>query len=182
MIRRNMSDPRSITADALEILLTRELRKAGIEPQGLQRHWLERLGAQQQSFAFQLRGRLEVYGRRWSVLAECRNTDNPIATADIELLRQRRHEQEISSALLCCTNEVTTSALATARALHIPVLRVADAQLAYVTTGMIQPGQLPAWVPEYALEVLSLNAADVVQAALLQADEPELLLQHMRSA
>src|SRR5688572_17170829 len=100
-----MSDPRSILADACELLVTRELRKAGVEPVGLRRRLLQSSSNRAHNFQFDLSGRLQAYDRRWSVLIECRNSEAAIGADDVELLHERAHSARAASAILCTTSE-----------------------------------------------------------------------------
>lgn len=170
-----MSDPRSITADALEILVARELRKASIEPVGLRR---ERMRAEETGFEFDLAGRLRAYDHSWSALIGCINRSEPIMVSDVIDIRARADDRQMSSALLCTTAELDHAARVRARESRVALLRVVDAQEALLQSGLIQPGQLPAWVPEFTLEVVSASAAT---GQLLEADQPELILRELRA-
>lgn len=175
-----MSDPRSITADAIEILIARELRKAGIEPVGMHRR-RPALIATPDEYAFDLLGRLQAYDHRWSALIECRNTSTRVNSKDIVILRERASSIPAASALLCTTTDIDLDAARTARDLAVPLLRIADAQRVLTETGMIQPGQLPAWVPEFTIELVTCDAAGM-HARLLEEDQPELLLRELRAS
>ncbi len=168
------SDPTSITSEALEILVVRELRKAGIEPVPMRRHRLEAGGA---GFAFDLVGKLAAYGQRWSALIACSNVRTPATAADVIAARRRADAAEVTSALLCTTAVVAPDAVAQGQQMRVPLLRVVDAQDALTKAGMIQPGQLPAWVPEFTLEIVT----ELHAARLLAANEPELILRALRT-
>jgi hypothetical protein len=173
-----MSDPRSITADACEILVTRELRKAGVEPIGLRRRLTQVSSGGAHIFQFDLVGRLQAYDRRWSVLIECRNTMNAIGADDVELLHARRQSVNAASSILCTTSEYQRDALQRASEQGILLLRVVDAQSVLVAAGVIAPGQLPSWVPEFTLQIVS--ARTPAQPRLVEADQPELILTELR--
>lgn len=174
-----MSDPRSITADAIEILVTRELRKAGVEPVGMHRRRPQLIAASDE-YAFDLLGRLQAYDHRWSALIECRNTNSRLHSTDVIALRERASSIPAASALLCTTTDIDIDTARTARDLAVPLLRIADAQRVLTETGMIQPGQLPAWVPEFTIELVTCDAAGM-HARLLESDQPELLLRELRA-
>lgn len=173
-----MSDPRTISPDSLEILVARELRKAGIEPVALRRRPVQQARPADDGFAYDLVGRLAAYGHRWSVLIECRNSSAPVRPEDIADLRQRADATPAASAIMCAVADIETSALLRARDEAIPVLRVVDARTALLAAGMIEGGQLPAWVPEFTVQVVTVTGG----ARLLEADQPELILQEMRAA
>lgn len=165
--------PQSITADAFEILVSRELRRIGIEPLNLRRRNFVR--ASGGGYTFDLHGRLEAYDRRWSVLIECRNQPNALSPADVHGLRARATAAAVTSAVLFATSAFEPDAAAAARIDAVPLLRVVDAQSALLAGGMIQEGQLPAWLPEFTIEAVTTEGTK-----LPQANDPELLLREMR--
>ena len=170
-----MSNPGSISPDAFEILITRELRRAGIEPVSLRRSHARPNSSDANRYTFDLNGRLQAYGHRWSVLIECRNLREVVTATDIDALRERADEAAASSALLFLTSDVVDAAVATARMKAIPLLRIVDAQTALIAEGVIQAGQLPAWLPEFTVEIVNPE-----RRRLLEADEPELILRELR--
>ena len=170
-----MSNPGSISPDAFEILVTRELRRAGIEPVSLRRSPARPSSADANLYSFDLNGRLQAYGHRWSALIECYNLREVVTVAAIEALRERADAASASSALLFFTGDVADSAITTARMKAIPLLRIVDAQTALVAEGVIQAGQLPAWLPEFTVEMVTPE-----RRRLLEADQPELILRELR--
>jgi hypothetical protein len=173
-----MTEPRAITADACEILVTRELRKAGVEPIGLRRRAPPSSAVGEHIFQFDLLGKLRAYDQRWSVLIECRNTMHSIGAADVDLLRTRARTANAASSILCTTSEYQNDALQRAGEHGTLLLRVVDAQSVFVAAGMIAPGQLPSWLPEFTLEIVS--ARPRMQHRLIEADQPELILSELR--
>ncbi len=171
-----MSAPHAITADAFEILVHRELRKAGIEPARLQRRDWTPAGT---TFRFDLIGLVSAYDHRWRVLIECRNRSEPLQAAEIDATRHRAHAAGASSALVFATSEIGTDALPRAAALRIAVLRVVDAQRALAAAGLVAGSQIPAWVPEFIAQLVWQEGA-AVHTCLLQANEPEPVLRLLR--
>jgi hypothetical protein len=169
-----VSNPQSITPDAYEILVGRELRRIGIEPVQLRRVNVMH-SYDHGEYGFDLQGRLEAYGRRWSVLIECHNRPLAVESSDVSALRTRADNARAASAVLFTTSGIDAGALAAARADAIPLLRVVDAQTALMATGVIQAGQLPAWLPEYTIELVTSEGS-----RLLEASDPELLLRELR--
>ncbi|HET9986668.1 MAG TPA: hypothetical protein VFQ38_24030 [Longimicrobiales bacterium] len=174
-----MVDPRSLGPEALEILATRELRKAGLEPIGLRVRRRERVGADAASFTLDLAGRLECYGHRWSVLVECRNAAAPLAPADLDALRRRADEAHAASAILFTTAEPGEEAARRADELRIAVLRVVDGRTAFTAAGLVEPGQLPLWLPELTAEVVSWRDG-ALRRTLVSAGRPESILEPLR--
>lgn len=175
-----MSDPRTLTPAACEILVARELRKVGIEPIGLRRADRGGTNSSETEWAFDLGGRLEAYGRRWSALVECRNRSDAVRAGDITALRARADAAGARSALLFATCDFDGEAVQRADALRIALLRVVDAYPALLAAGMVQPGSLPAWVPELTVELV-IRDGDGVRRWLLEADQPEPVLEQLRA-
>ena len=172
-----MGNPGSISPDAFEILVTRELRRSGIEPVSLRRSQARPSSTDANRYTFDLVGRLQAYGHHWSALIECRNLREIVTITDIDALRQRADLAGASSALLFVTSDVGAAAVTRARAKAIPLLHIVDAQTALIAAGVIQAGQLPAWLPELTAEIVTLEGAH-----LLEADQPELILRELRPA
>lgn len=176
-----MSDPRTLSAAACEILVERELRKAGIEPVGLRRTTRPGPAADATDFAFDLHGRLEAYDRRWSVLIACCNRPDAVSAADIDALHTRAREKRAASALLFSTSAFPIETVRRAHELRIALFRVVDAQSALLMWRMILPGALPAWVPELTVELVALEN-DAATAQPLEPGSPELVLRQLRAA
>lgn len=170
-----MGDVGSITADAFEILVVRELRKAGIEPVQVRR---QALHSSEPGFAFDLVARLECYGHRWRALIECSNHPRPVSAEDVSALRDRADKAHLVSALLCTTAAYAPEAVARGDLLRVALLRVVDAHHAASNAGWLQPGQLPAWAPEFKLELVTQTNP----GRSLDADDPELILRELRAS
>jgi hypothetical protein len=173
-----MTDPRSITAEGCEILVTRELRKAGVEPIGLRRRLVQTSPRATHHFQFDLLGRLQAYDRRWGVLIECRNSADAVAAEDVESLQARAQAEKAASSIFCTTSQYEAAALHRASNCSVLLLRVVDAQSVLVAAGVIAPGQLPSWVPEFTLQIVSARMP--AQPRLVEADQPELILSELR--
>ena len=173
-----MSDPRSITADAFEILVARELRKAGLEPIKLHRR-AGSLTPGNSGFVFDLVGRLESYGHRWLVLIECRNRPDNVRAADVAEVRRRAVEAKAASALLFATTEFNDDALQAASESRVALLRVVDAHTALSAAGVIDVAQMPAWMPDFTVQLVWREDGPA-ETVLLQANEPEPLLRRLR--
>jgi hypothetical protein len=177
-----MSDPRSITREAFEILVTRELRKAGLEPIGFRRRANVEVATSVTGYAFDVSGRLEAYDQRWTALIECRNSANAVQPTDVDALRQRADEAGASSAFLFSVSTFDVAAVIRGDQLRVALIRVVDAHSAYVGTGVIDADQLPAWLPEFTAELVSCDDGAEVHARLIAAGEPELILERLRPA
>ena len=171
-----MPDAHSITADALEILVSRELRKAGIEPGRLQRR---SVASGSTTFSFDLVGPLSAYGHRWTTLIECRNKIESLRAEDIDALHQRARDAKAGSAMVFTTSAIEMDALQRASALRIASVRVVDSQQALAAAGVIEGSQMPAWVPEFAAQLI-WDDGITARTQLLKANNPESILRLLR--
>lgn len=175
-----MNDARPFPLSDCEILVERELRRSGIEPVGLRRHPAPALRAGGSEQRVDLVGRLEAYGRRWSALIECRSRAAVVQSADIDALRRRADGVSARSALLFAAADFSTDAVMRADELRTALLRILDARSILRGMGLMDAGALPAWVPEYSVELVTLEDG-AVQRRPLEADQPELILRQLRS-
>jgi hypothetical protein len=174
-----MSEPHSITPGMCEILVARELRRAGIEPIGLRR----RAGAiaeRDGGCSFDLIGRLEAYGRRWRALIGCRITADPVEADHVGVLRRRADEAHASSALFFATAAFLPGAARRAEELRVALLRIVSTQQAMPYAATTETGSLPAWTPEYTVEIVSAQHSDGVHAQQIQPGDAEQILEHLR--
>ncbi|HEX6309622.1 MAG TPA: restriction endonuclease [Longimicrobiales bacterium] len=174
-----MSDPRALSASGYEILVARELRRVGIEPVGLRRRARGVRSGEHPEFAFDLLGQLEAYDRRWSALIGCSNRADAASAAEIDGLRARARDAKAASALLFVTSGFTDEAVRRAREQRVALLRIVDAHGALLARGLIQPGPLPAWVPELTVELVVFED-ERVQTQPVAPNEPELVLRQLR--
>lgn len=173
-----MSPRGTLTPDDCEILVARELRRAGIETLALRRtnRGDPRNG---DGWRLDLLATLQAYGRRWSAFIECRNTTNPASTADIEDARRRADAAGARSALVFATCDFEADATMRARELRVALLQIVEAQPVLLAAGLVQPGPLPAWVPELTVELITSDVPGV-RRRLLEADQPEIVLRELR--
>ena len=172
-----MSSRSTLEPDDCEILIARELRRAGIGAAAFRR--LKRVNLENGGWRLDLLGGLEAYGRRWSAFIECRVATDTATAQDIDDARRRADAARARSALVFATCDFGEDALMRAGELRVAVMQIVEAQPVLLAAGLVQPGPLPAWVPELTVELLTREAPGV-HRRLLQADEPELILRELR--
>ncbi len=173
-----MSPRSALTPEDCEILVARELRRAGIGAAAFRR--LRRANFENgDGWQLDLLGTLEAYGRRWSAFIECRVATGAITAQDIGDARRRADAARARSALMFATCDFGEDALVRAGELRVAVMQIVEAQPVLLAAGLVQPGPLPAWVPELTVELITREAPGL-QRRLLQADEPELILRELR--
>lgn len=173
-----MSETHALSADDCEILITRELRRAGIEPAALRRT-MSRFTQPADGWYFERAGTFEVYDRRFSALVACRNVPTPLSARDVDGVRARADAAHMRSALLFATGSIEQAAIERAHDVRIALFAIVAAQPVMLAAGLLQPGPLPAWLPGYTVELVT-HREGRDERRLLQADEPELILRELR--
>lgn len=147
-----MADPDALTPDGLEVLLARDLRKAGLDVGRVRRKRLER--ADDGSGDYRIELAVEVRGPRpVRLVAEGNRGPDPLDAVAVDRVAARITESE-TAALLLATSGFEPDALSAAGdAVPVALLRVSDARAAYDSSGWGPPGQYPIWLPEHLLEL-----------------------------
>jgi hypothetical protein len=196
-----MGDPRRVRPDELEILVARELRKAGVTISRLAvvaRNALRPTDAGEYSVEF-----AAVTGDGDALretLIECRNETAPIGVTAVRALDARRsaRRENDGPARLLDAPSVTSAAhprhaarlaimfsmsgyereaVREALALGIHLLAITDGPAAFRRSQWAVGAQPPAWVPEYMAELVDLDPAGAVRYQLLVSGNTKLFPQ-----
>jgi hypothetical protein len=167
-----------LSTDDCEILIARELRRAGIEVGGL-RCRQGSLTASDDGWRCELTGTLEAYGHRWSALVACHNTTGVLSAAHVEHAHRCATAARARSTFVVTTGAFDQEAIARGHELRVGLLEIVDAQPVLLEAGLIQPGPLPTWVPEFTVQLVSCVEGRV-RRRLPGANEPELILRELR--
>ena len=176
-----MGDPRRLRPDEVEILVARELRKAGLEVSGLRVRGRTALSEDQGEYAVEITGVVRVDDADRRVLVECRNERQPVGPESVLALDAKLADAGARHALLFSTSGYAPDAVRRARERGIPLLAVADGRAAFARSPWSTGGQPPAWVPEYMAEVVDLDATGELRHHLVVADRPRLILDRLAS-
>jgi hypothetical protein len=99
----------------------------------------------------------------------------------VEKLRRRADDVRAASALVFATSGFTADAARRAEELRVALFGVIDARTAFAGSGDLDAAQLPAWLPEFAAELIVWNGS-TVSARVIESDQPEAILERLRSA
>lgn len=176
-----MGDPRRVRPDELEILVARELRKAGVElsaPRLLARRSLSKDGSE---YVAELGAVVAHNGAGRDALIECRNEPHPVAAAAVaalqaKLLARAHADREPPLGIMFTTSSYERDAVRDAKAAGIALLTIADGRVAFLRSQWAMGTQPPAWVPEYMAEVVDLDPAGSVRQQPLVGGGPKLKL------
>jgi hypothetical protein len=197
MRRGHLGDPRHVRTDEVEILVARELRKAGLalsQLRVLQRATRAPDDAAQYFMRFTGSGNA---GRgETEVVIDFRNEAAPVsaelvraflaipsdreeAAGPARLMPAREALEKVEGPpllrVMFSTSGYDADAVREAHALGVVLLAVADGPAAFRQSQWSMGAQTPAWVPEYMAELVSLGPGGVPRRELILSARPALL-------
>jgi restriction endonuclease len=169
-----------LTFEYFEILVVRELRKAGLEVSELRIHRRATLRDPERGYLLELKGL--VSGAAWQrrALIACRRQEAPIARADVESLQEHVREAGAEVGILFGTAVFEPDALQAAEQHAVALFRVTDGRTAFDTSGWGTPGHYPAWLPAYCAQVVGRDLVGQVRYQLLEAGQAEAIIGRWR--
>ena len=171
-----MGNPRSLLPHEVEIFVTRELRKAGLEPSAMKVRQRTRISGDADGYTVELGCSLRVGETDRHVLIECRNEQAPVSAAAVETLHAKLHDAKAQHAMMFSTMGFEPNAVRNARALGMPLLTVADGKSAFARSPWGMAGDPPAWVPEYMAELVDLDVTGRPRHTLLASGGSKRIL------
>jgi hypothetical protein len=175
-----MADRPEVTPDYFEILVVRELRKAGFEVTDPRVHRRTELPEPERGFLLELRVALSRGTWHSRALIACRRQDGPVGREAVETAVGRLGEAQADVGLLFAAADFTAEAMAAAEEREIALLRLVDARTAFDTGGWGPPGHYPAWLPAYLVELVDRDLAGQARARLLEAGTAELVMERLK--
>lgn len=175
-----MAELPEITPDDFEILVVRELRKAGLEVSDVRRHRRATLPAPRHGYLLELAARLAREGWARGALIACRVQAAPVGRADVESLRGHAEEAGARVGVLFAAAELAPDALPAAEEHGIALLRVVDGRTAFDASGWGPSGHYPAWLPAYLAQLATRDAAGIPAHRLLESGRPDAILDRLR--
>lgn len=175
-----MGNPRHVRPDELEILVARELRKAGVElaaPKVLARRALS--PEDPSEYVVELTTVTSDSGTARETLIECRNESRAVSTDAIrafeaKLLARTPSEGSAPLGIMFSTSGYEADAVRVASAAGIALLAISDGRAAFLRSQWAMGSQPPAWVPEYMAELVDLDASAAVRYQLLVTGKSKL--------
>lgn len=194
-----MGDPKRVRPDELEILVARELRKAGVTLSKLAVVTRNALSPKDPGeYSVELGAVIGDGGALREALIECRNEIAPTGATAVQALDARRRAQpagdgparlldppsapptveaphaEPRLAIMFSMSGYEPAAVREARSLGIVLLAIADGPAAFRRSQWAVGAQPPAWVPEYMAELVDLDPAGAVRYRMLVSGESTL--------
>jgi len=159
---------RRISPAQFELLVERELRKAGFEPGRSRRLEGGHPRADgEDAYVLRLAVPLTAGGARHSAVVECRCQDASPGAAEVHALAQTASSSASHALLFFTATGVSADARSEAEKAGVALLRVIDGRSAF--QAYITGERAPAWLPEHAAQLLT-RAADGGMAWRLLGD------------
>ena len=177
-----MGDPRRLRPDEVEILVARELRKAGLELSELNVRARRPLSKEREEYAIELGALVRIGGADRRVLVECRSERRPVRAEAVQALSATLADRGARHGMMFSTSGYEPDAVREARACGVALLTVADGRAAFARSPWGMAGQPPAWVPEYMAEVVDLDVAGQIRHHLVVSGQPNLILERLERA
>ena len=152
-----------LTPAYVEILMVRELRKAGLEVSEVQTHRRADLTEPARVFVLELLAWLRQADWRRRALVVCRRQETLLTEAAVESARDRCQRAQAQVGILFSTADLEPSALIAARRSGVAVLRIAEARAAFDASGWGPAGHYPPWLPAYIAQTATLDPAGQIQ-------------------
>jgi Restriction endonuclease len=165
-----------LTPQHFEILVVRELRKAGLDVPELRIHRRATLPEPEQGYLLELKGLLSGTAGPRSALIACRRQRAPIGRAAVESLRDHVKEAGAEAGLLFGAADFDPDALTAAQDGDLALLRVTDGRSAFDTGGWGAPGHYPAWLPAYCAQTVTRDPLGQPRYQLLEPGQGDRIL------
>lgn len=164
---------RRISPAQFELLVERELRKAGFEP-GRTRRLDSGHDDGEGEYVLRLAVPLTAGGARHSAVVECRCEDASPPAGEVRALAAAAQGAAAHALLFFTATEISAEARSEAETGGVAVLRVIDGRSAF--QAYITGERAPAWLPEHAAQLLTRAAGGGISWRLLDEASAALLV------
>jgi len=178
-----MAELPDVTPEYFEILVVRELRKAGLEVTEPRVHRRTELPEPERGFLLELLVRLRRNTWQKRALIACRRQVGAIGSDAITALAPHLVEAKAEVGLLFATAAFSPEALAAGDERGIALLQLVDARAAFDTSGWGGggPGHYPAWLPAYLVQLVDRDPVGQPRARLLEAGQASIILERLQA-
>lgn len=176
-----MDELPELSRDIFEILVVRELRKAGLEVGELRIHRWATLPEPERGYLLELKGVLSRAPWQAGALIECRRQEVPIPLAAVAAFHAHLAEAGVETGILFGAPAFEPDAVQAADDRGLVLLRVTDGRTAFDTSGWGTPGHYPAWLPAYCAQLVGRDAFGQLQYRLLEPAQGGEIVARLRS-
>jgi hypothetical protein len=158
-----------ITPEYYQILIIRELRKAGLDVGDPTVHRRSELPEPQRGFVLELLVSLSGAGWRTRALLACYRQEDLVRREIVTPLPSRITAARAECGILVTTAGFDPDAIAAAEAAGILLLAVVDSRKAYDPSGWGGEGHYPAWLPAHGVQQVGRDPDGTVRLRPLAA-------------
>jgi hypothetical protein len=176
-----MAELPDVTPEYFEILVLRELRKAGLEVTEPRVHRRTELPEPERGFLVELLVWLSRNTWQKRALIVCRRQVGAIGSDAINALAPHLVEAKAEVGLLFATAAFSPEALVAGDDRGIALLQLVDARAAFDTGGWGTPGHYPPWLPAYQVQLVDRGPGGQARARLLEAGQANIILERFRA-
>ncbi len=168
----------NVTPAYFQILVVRELRKAGFDVGDVRISRRTELPEPERGFVLELVAPLARGAWHKRALIACRRQDAAVGREVVDALNARLGDPRAGAdvGILFATADFREEAVAAAQQLGMALFRVVDGLKAYDAGGYGTPGHYPAWLPGHTVEVVDRDAGGQVRARLLEPGGAAMVL------
>jgi len=170
-----------LTPEHFEILVTRELRKIGLDVSELRTHRRSMLPEPDRGYLLELKGVLRRSDWQCRTLIACRRQLSPIGSVEVESLKEHLQEAEVEAGVLFGAADFDPMALTAAQDSPLALLRVTDGQTAFDTSGWGTQGHYPAWLPAYCAQSVGRDPLGQLRYQLLESGQAGAIVERLRT-
>ncbi len=170
-----------LTPEHFEILVTRELRKIGLDVSELRTHRRSMLPEPERGYLLELKGVLRRSDWQRRTLIACRRQQSPIGSVEVELLKEHLREADAEAGVLFGAADFDPTALTAVQDSPLALLRVTDGQTAFDTSGWGTQGHYPAWLPAYCAQSVARDPLGQLRYQLLESGRAGVILEPLRT-
>ena len=170
-----MGELPKVTPEYYQILVVRELRKAGFEVGEVRLHRRSELPEPQRGFVLELTAPLTRASWRKKGLIACRRQEEAVQRDVVDAFKLRLGDARAEVGILFATGGFQDEAVAAAQQAGVALLRVIDGRKAYDTGAYGPPGHYPAWLPAHTVEVVDRDPGGQIRGRLLEAGGAALI-------
>jgi hypothetical protein len=168
-----------LTQGDVEILVARELRRAGLALSGLHVRRRTPLAEPEGRWTMLLEGRLRVGEREGGLLVECHDRSAPLGADGVRAFVEDARAARAERAMMVATSGFAAAAARAARELGIVLLAIADGVTAWQSSPW-GSGRPPAWFPEFVAQLVT-EEAGLLRSEPLASDRPDAILSRLRA-
>ncbi len=175
-----MTEAWELSQSDLEILVTRELRKAGLAISPLSVRRRTPLPPEAGRYVLLLEGSVVLADVSVPLLIQAHARRTAVDGAAVDAFANTMRDAEHSRGILVTTGPYAADALPRAQTLGIPLVAVVDGDTAWRSAGFGVASHRPPWFPQFCAQTVFTDAGGLRRTELLTAGRAAFVTDHLR--